>query len=121
MTPAEKNIVKSLIAVAWADGKVAANEFGVIEGMITSFDADEDEERELLEYARTPRTLEEDIPLHELGREERELLFTNAALLTVIDGERLTVERDTLSELAKLLGFSTTEALDLLSEATDGE
>lgn len=120
MTPGEKSIVKSLIAVAWADGKVAAGEFGVIEGLLSGFDANEQEEKELLEYARTPRSLEDDIPLHELGREERELLFTNAALVTVIDGERLSIERDTLRELADLLEFSPEEASALLSEATDG-
>jgi uncharacterized membrane protein YebE (DUF533 family) len=120
MTPSEKNIVKSLIAVAWADGKVAANELSVIEGMLSSFDATETEEQDLLEYARTRRSLEEDIPLGELSREDRELLFTNAALVTVIDGERHTIERDTLSELARLLDFTKEEALALLSEATDG-
>jgi uncharacterized membrane protein YebE (DUF533 family) len=119
MTPAEKNIVRSLIAVAWADGKVATDEFGVIEGMLTSFDASDEEEAELLDYARKPRTLR-DIPLTELDRESRELLFTNAALVTVIDGERRTIERDTLSELADLLGFGKEEALALLREATDG-
>jgi uncharacterized membrane protein YebE (DUF533 family) len=120
MTPSEKNIVKSLIAVAWADGKVAEDEFGVIEGMLSGFDASEQEEQELLDYARTPRTLQDDIPLQDLSRDDRELLFTNAALVTVIDGERHTIERDTLSELARLLEFSKDEALALLSEATDG-
>jgi uncharacterized membrane protein YebE (DUF533 family) len=118
MTPAEKNIVKSLIAVAWADGKVAAGEIGVIGGLLSGFAADEEEEQELLDYARTPRSLEDDIPLRELGREDRELLFTNAALVTVIDGDRLSIERDTLSELARLLGFSPAEAAALLAEST---
>ena len=58
MTPSERNIVKSLIAVAWADGKLEQPESGVIEGLLCGFDASEDEEAELLEYARTPRTLE---------------------------------------------------------------
>lgn len=120
MNSSEKNIVKSLIAVAWADGKVAEDEFGVIEGMLSGFDASEEEERELLDYARTRRTLRDDIPLGELSREDRELLFTNAALVTVIDGDRRTIERDTLTELAELLEFSKEEALALLSEATDG-
>ena len=119
MTNSEKNIVRSLIAVAGADGKVADGEISVIDGLLVGFDANEEEERELLEYAKTRRSLEDDIPLHELGREERELLFTNAALITVIDGERLSIERDTLGQLAKLLEFSPAEAMALLREATD--
>ena len=66
MSPSEKNIVKSLIAVAWADGRMEASETRVIEGLLSGFDATPDEEKELLEYARTRRTLEDDIPLDEL-------------------------------------------------------
>ena len=60
MTPGEKNIVKCLVAVAWADGKVAAPESGVIEGLLCGFDASEDEEKELLDYAKHKRTLSAD-------------------------------------------------------------
>ncbi len=75
MTPGEKNIVKCLVAVAWADGKVAAPESGVIEGLLCGFDASEDEEREILDYAKHKRTLSVDAPLKELTQEERELLL----------------------------------------------
>ena len=37
MTPSEKNIVKCLVALAWADGKVRAPESGVIEGLLCGF------------------------------------------------------------------------------------
>ena len=63
MTPAEKNIVRSLVAVAWVDGKLESGEASVIEGLLTGFDASDEEEREILEYAKTRRTLENDIPL----------------------------------------------------------
>ena len=42
MTPGEKNIVKSLVAVAWADGKVEKPEANVIEGLLAGFDASEE-------------------------------------------------------------------------------
>ena len=66
MTPSEKNIVRSLVAVAWADGQLADGESSVIEGLLTGFDATEAEEKEILDYARTERTLEKDIPLADL-------------------------------------------------------
>src|SRR5437762_8692786 len=100
MTPGEKNVLKSLVAVAWADGKMADGESGVIEGLLCGFDASDDEEREILEFAKTRRTLEEDIPLSDLTTEDRELLLSNAALLTQADGDQSEVERGVLDRLA---------------------
>ena len=120
MTPSEKNIVRSLVAVAWADGQLADGESSVIEGLLTGFDATEAEEKEILDYARTPRTLEKDIPLAELTREDRELLLANAALLTHADGDQSSDETEVLDELIQLLGFSDEEAHEILAGADDG-
>jgi tellurite resistance protein len=120
MTPSEKNIVRSLVAVAWADGQLADGESSVIEGLLTGFDATEAEEKEILEYARSERTLEKDIPLAELSREDRELLLANAALLTHADGDQSSAETELLGELIELLGFSDEEAHEILSGADDG-
>lgn len=106
MSPSEKNIVKSLIAVAWADGRLEASETQVIEGLLSGFDASPEEEAELLEYARTRRTLEDDIPLDQLGPEDRELLFSNAALLIQADGSESASERWVLARLGEVLSLS---------------
>lgn len=120
MTPSEKNIVRSLVAVAWADGHLESGETSVIEGLLTGFDASEEEERELLEYARTRRTLEKDIPLDDLTRDDRELLLANAALLTHADGDQTSDETQVLDELIRILGFSDAEAHEILAGADDG-
>jgi uncharacterized tellurite resistance protein B-like protein len=120
MTPGEKNIVKCLVAVAWADGKVAAPESGVIEGLLCGFDATEDEERELLDYAKHKRTLTQDAPLKELSQEERELLLANAALLTHADGEQSETEKALLSKLVSLLEFDEDEAVQIMGSVQDG-
>jgi tellurite resistance protein len=120
MTPAEKNIVKSLVAVAWADGRLERGESGVIEGMLTGFDATSEEEAEILEYAKTRRTLEADIPLGDLDDEDRELLLANAALLTHADGEQSDAEAALLSRLVALLGFDEAKANEILGSVSDG-
>ena len=120
MTPSERNIVKSLIAVAWADGKLEQPEAGVIEGLLCGFDASKDEEAELLEYARTPRTLEADIPLAQLSEEDRELLLANAALLAHADGEESSNETALLSKLSGILGFDADKAREIIESAGDG-
>lgn len=120
MTPGEKNIVKCLVAVAWADGKVASPESGVIEGLLCGFDASPEEERELLEYARYKRTLSADAPLKELSREERELLLANAALLTHADGDQSPTEAELLKKLVSLLEFDAKAAGQILESVQDG-
>ncbi|HEY6078417.1 MAG TPA: TerB family tellurite resistance protein [Polyangiaceae bacterium] len=120
MTPSEKNIVKSLVAVAWADGKLAAPEAGVIEGMLCGFDASEDEEREILQYAKQKRTLVDDAPIKELSREDRELLLANAALLTHADGEQSETENALLAKLIGMLEFSEADAKQILDSVQDG-
>ena len=120
MTPGEKNIVKCLVAVAWADGKVAAPESGVIEGLLCGFDASEDEEREILDYAKHKRTLSADAPLKELTQEERELLLANAALLTHADGEQSDSEKELLNKLVTLLEFDEESAGEILESVQDG-
>jgi tellurite resistance protein len=120
MTPGEKNIVKCLVAVAWADGKLAAPESGVIEGLLCGFDASAEEERELLDYAKFRRTLTIDAPLKELSREERELLLANAALLTHADGEQTASEKELLNKLFTLLEFDEEAAGQILESVRDG-
>jgi uncharacterized tellurite resistance protein B-like protein len=120
MTPSEKNIVKSLVAVAWADGKLEQPESGVIEGMLCGFDATDEEETEILEYASQRRTLSDDIPLDSLGKEDRELLLANAALLTHADGEQSSSESELLERLIKILGFEADEAKTILDSVADG-
>lgn len=119
MTPSEKKIVQSLVAVAWADGKVEKVEAHVIEGLLAGFDASEDEEKELLEYAKERRTLG-DAPLGDLNQEDRELLLANAALLTHVDGTQSDSEKALLDKLIEMLGFSAKDAEAILESVRDG-
>lgn len=119
MSPEEKTIVKSLIAVAWADGTVEAPEEGVIEGFLGLYDATEEEEQELLDYAKQKRTLE-DIPLDQLDDEGKEVLLSNAALLSAADGETSASEKQLLERLVELLGMTPEQAKPIIDGARDG-
>ena len=74
----------------------------------------------LAEYAKERRTLDEDIPLDKMGREDRELLLANAALLTHADGELSDSESALIDKLIKLLGFTRDEAQPILDSVADG-
>lgn len=116
MTPGQMNVLRSLVVLAWADGQVQEPETSVIDGLLSAFDATEEEEAEILEFARHRRTLVEDLPLDRLGPDERELLLANAALLTHADGDQSDRERNLLSRLAEMLGYGPEEAARILDE-----
>ncbi len=119
MTPKEKTILKSLVAVAWADGTVKEPERGMIEGLLWAFGASEQDEKEVVEYAKKKRTLEEDIPVAELDRADKELLLAHAALLTHADGKQTKAEEKVLDKLTELLGFAREDAKPIVAGARD--
>jgi tellurite resistance protein len=109
----EKQIVKALVAVAWADGKVEAPERSMIESLLWAFGADDEDEREVLAFAAQKRTLAEALAPTEFSRDDKELLFAHAALMTHADGEQTADEADLLADLARRLGLSTAEAASI--------
>lgn len=113
------DIVRSLIAFGWADGKLVEEESQVVDAMLCGFDASEQERADLAEYAKVPRTLS-DIPVGKLRGHHRELLLANAALLTLSDGKQVGIERVLLGKLSLLLGFKGEEADKIVATATDG-
>lgn len=116
MTPNEMTILKSLVAVAWADGAVASPEQGLLEGLLWAFGAEEAEEKELLAYASEKRVLK-DIPVDDLSPADKELLLAHAALLTHADGTQSKEEQKLLAALVKQLGLSEAEAKPIIADA----
>jgi len=118
MTPAEKNIVKSLVAVAWADGTVEAPEEGSIDALLWAFGASDKDEAEIREYAKKRRRIE-DVPLDGMSAEEREMLLAHAALLTHADGTQSKEEQKLLATLVKRLGIEDGHAKNIIKTAKD--
>ncbi len=77
-------IVKGLVSVAWADGKLAAEESELIDGLLQAFDATASEAHEIRRFAERPRTLD-DVPLTDLSAEDRRLLLHYAVLITFVE------------------------------------
>jgi tellurite resistance protein len=119
MTPSEKNIVLSLVAVAWADGTVKEPEVGLIDSLLWAFDASEAEEAEIKEFAKKKRTIKDDVPLTDLAPADRELLLAHAALLTHADGKQTKAEEKILRDISEHLGFSASEARPIIEHAKE--
>ena len=118
MEDSQKMMVKSLIAVAWADGRVDGSEAEVVQALLDAFEATPDEKKELETYAATKRSLD-DIPLTELDASDRDALLQHAVLVTFIDGEQTEDEKKLVDDLASRLGLAPDRRKLLIEMATD--
>jgi uncharacterized membrane protein YebE (DUF533 family) len=109
-------IVKGLVCVAWADGKVAAEETELIEGLLQAFNATPSEAHEIRRFAERPRTLD-DVPLTDLSAEDRRLLLHYAVLITFVDREQSESEREFLQRLIVRLRLPVEDANQILIAA----
>lgn len=116
MHPENVAILKSLVSVAWADGKFEEAEKKLLSGLLDAFEANDDEKKSLAEYAAQKRGLE-DVPLEDLSPDDLRVLVHHAVLLTFIDGAQDGEEKAFVERLAKYIGIPDDEANELISAA----
>jgi tellurite resistance protein len=109
----QEAMLKSLVAVAWADGRLEGEETEVINALLSAFEITGDDAEAIREYAKEPKTLT-DVPLTDLSASDRRLLLQHAVILTYIDGEQSKEEKDLLTELIGRLNIPDAEAKVLL-------
>ena len=109
-------ILKSLVVVAWVDGRIAGEEREHIEALINAFGASDTEAEQVREFASTPRTLG-DIPITDLSADDRRTLLNHAVVLTYIDGEQSTEEKVLIGDLRDTLRIPEAEASRIIEAA----
>ena len=109
-------ILKSLVVVAWVDGRIAGEEVEHIEALNNAIGASHTEAEHVREFAKTPRTLG-DIPITELSADDRRTLLNHAVVLTYIDGEQSTEEKALIGELRDTLRIPEAEASRIIEAA----
>jgi tellurite resistance protein len=111
-------ILKGLVAVAWADGRLVAEESEILSSLLDAFNATPTERREVEIFAKTERTLA-DVPIHELSHDDRRVLLQHAVLLSFVDGEQHVREKKLLDDLCETLRIPGLEAKGIVSAAED--
>lgn len=109
-------IIKGLISVAWADGRVAKQESDVIDALVEAYDASPSEAREIRKYASCERTID-DIPITDLSYDDRRVLLQHAVLVTFLDGEQSDKEKRILEQLCEKLRIPDVEARGIIEAA----
>ena len=111
-------ILKGLVSVAWADGRMAGEEKEVLEALLQAFDATPSEAHELRMFARDPKKLT-DVPLHDLSADARRLLLQHAVLISFVDGEQHQQEKLLIDELCEVLRIPSIESRGLVAAAEE--
>ena len=109
-------IVKSLVSVAWADGTYAEAEREMVEALISAFEANDEQAKEIRTYADTQKSVD-DIPIDDLSDDDCRVLLQHAVLLSYVDGVQHESEKRLIEELAKKLGIPDDEAKALIDLA----
>jgi len=111
-------IVKGLVSVAWADGRMAAEESEIIDSLLDAYQATPTERREIKLFASQPRTLG-DVPIHELSHDDRRVLLQHAVLVSFVDGTQHDKEKQLLDELCEVLRIPAVEARGIIRAAEE--
>ena len=111
-------ILKGLVSVAWADGRMAGEEKEVLEALLQAFEATPSEAHEVRLFARDPKKLS-DVPLHDLSADARRLLLQHAVLLSFVDGEQDQKEKQIIDELCEVLRIPSIESRGLVAAAEE--
>ena len=114
----QEAMVKSLVAVAWADGRMDGEETEVIEALVSAFEIDGPDAEAIRDFAKESKTLD-DVPLTDLSASDRRLLLQHAVILTYIDGEQSEAEKTILDDLVARLRIPEGEATQLLAASEE--
>ena len=117
MDATTEKTIKTLIAVAWADGRVGDDEKEVIETLLDAYGVVDDEADKIRKWAETRRTLEQ-IDLKGLEEVDRILLLQQAVFVTYIDGVQTDQELELLRDLGHRLGLENSRATELIKSTT---
>ncbi|WP_394850417.1 TerB family tellurite resistance protein [Pendulispora brunnea] len=119
LTNRERDVIRALAAVVWVDGNADPAELEIVDQVISGYAVTPEQRKELTAFVRSERKLDTDMALEHLGAEDRELLLTNAAIITHADGVQLPSEKTMLAKLGKMLGYSEEQATVIVQSAVE--
>lgn len=109
-------MVKSLVAVAWADGRMDNEERDVFDALISAFQLSASDAKVVREYAATPRSMN-DVPVTQLSESDRRQVLQHAVIITFVDGEQSETERSVIQQLIGTLSIPAEEAAEIIKAA----
>ncbi len=119
LTNRQKDVVRALACLMWADGNAAPQERIIIEEVIDALGPNEDERKEMMAWLDRDCVKLSDVELERLDDAEKELLLSDAILLTYADDVALPTEKAMLEKLRERLGVSVEKLQQIAVEVRE--
>lgn len=99
LTNRQKDIVRALACVMWVDGHASPQERRLIEQVIEELSPNADERQEMTAWLDTDCSKLEDVQIESMTTDEKHLLLTHAAVLSLVDDVQLPTEKAALAKI----------------------
>lgn len=99
MTNRQKDMVRALACVMWADGNASELERKIIEELFDALGASTDERTEMSEWLDSECGSLDEVEIERLSEDEKEILLTHAMVLTLADDVQLPSEKAILAAM----------------------
>lgn len=117
MTPLTEKMIKTLVCVAWADGRVADEEREIIDTLIDLNDLGEADAKKIRLWAEKRHELRE-LKFDGLEDIDKTMILQQAVFVTYVDGEQSEKELELLRDLGQRLGIEPDRTADIVRTAT---
>jgi len=99
MTNRQKDLVRTLACVMWADGNASPPERRIIEQVVDELGPSTEERAELSIWLDADCSTLEDVHIEQLSPDEKQVLLTHAVVLTMADDVQLPSEKEILTKI----------------------
>ncbi|HVH47952.1 MAG TPA: hypothetical protein VM925_36710 [Labilithrix sp.] len=99
LTNRQKDLVRALACVMWADGNASAQERRLIEQVIDELGPSRDERAEMTNWLDIDCSRLEDLQIERLSEDEKHMLLTHAVVLTMADDVQLATEKAIVAKI----------------------
>jgi tellurite resistance protein len=119
MTNRQKDLVRALACVMWADGNASPEERRIIEQVIDELHPSAEERLELSAWLEADCSTLDDVELERLSDDEKQVLLTHAVVLTMADDVQLPSEKEILSKIIERIALPADVVQTIFEDARE--
>lgn len=119
LTNRQKDIIRALACIMWADGNASPQERRIIEQMMDELNPSTDERIELGACLDADCTKLDDVRLEHLTPDEKQVLLTHAVVLTMADDVQLPSEREMITKMIERLALPDDVVQTIMEDARE--
>lgn len=105
LTNRQKDLVRTLACVMWADGNASTPERRIVEQVIDELRPSKDERIEMNAWLDADTSTLEDVQIERLSDDEKQVLLTHAVVLAMADDVQLPTEKAVLAKIIERIAL----------------